>query len=46
VVIPCHYILWSGDTIDPQDFAKLFNSTNRRPGVIPYKGSYTYNAHL
>jgi len=46
VVIPCHYNLWSGDTLDPEDFAKLFKSTNIRPIVIPYKGSYTYKAHL
>jgi L-ascorbate metabolism protein UlaG (beta-lactamase superfamily) len=46
VVIPCHYNLWSGDTIDPDDFANLFKSTNIRPVVIPYKGSYTYKAHL
>jgi len=46
VVIPSHYNLWSGDTINPQDFAKLFDSTRIRPVVIPYKGSYTYKAHL
>jgi L-ascorbate 6-phosphate lactonase len=45
VVIPCHYNLWSGDTINPQDFAKLFDSTKIRPIVIPYKGSYVYKAH-
>jgi L-ascorbate 6-phosphate lactonase len=45
VVIPCHYNLWSGDTINPQDFAKLFDSTKIRPVVIPYKGSYVYKAH-
>jgi L-ascorbate metabolism protein UlaG (beta-lactamase superfamily) len=45
VVIPCHYNLWSGDTIDPEDFAKLFKSTSIRPFVIPYKGSNTYKAH-
>jgi L-ascorbate 6-phosphate lactonase len=46
VVIPCHYNLWSGDTINPQDFTKLFDSTKIRPVVIAYKGSYSYKAHL
>jgi L-ascorbate metabolism protein UlaG (beta-lactamase superfamily) len=46
VVIPCHYNLWSGDTINPQDFTKLFDSTKIRPVVIPYEGSYIYKAHI
>jgi len=44
VIIPCHYNLWSGDTINPQNFAKLFDSTKVKPVVIPYKGSYVYRA--
>jgi len=44
VITPCHYNLWSGDTINPQNFAKLFDSTKVKPVVIPYKGSYVYRA--
>lgn len=46
VVIPCHYNLWSGDTINPQDFTKLFDSTRTKSVVIPYKGSYMHKAHI
>jgi L-ascorbate metabolism protein UlaG (beta-lactamase superfamily) len=42
VIISCHYNLWSGDTINPQDFAKFFYSTEVKPIVIPYRGSSTY----
>jgi L-ascorbate metabolism protein UlaG (beta-lactamase superfamily) len=44
VIIPCHYNLWREDTIDPQDFVKLFDSTDIKPVVIPYMGSYIYKA--
>ena len=46
VVIPCHYNLWNGDTINPQDFTKLFDSTRTKSVVIPYKGSYMHKAHI